>query len=157
MTFDSIIVQVVTFLGSFWVAVGAILMTDSRRRNSARANALAVLTARLEHDQFDRPKSAPAKPGEVLFTIPASTAYCEWVVQSGVLDDKHDRQLIVRILELLGWIYLHREYVRVANLKLFFKPQYSEAQMDSLTLSATDAMFKTGYELYTMLTQKERR
>lgn len=146
--------QVITGIVSFLAAVLSVYATDWLRRRTARTATLGLLTARLKHDKFDRPQTATGKPGEVFVTIPANPAHFDWIMQSGLLDPKGDARLIEKILEFRGWADLQREYVRIANFKIFFKPQ-DEVHMDSLTLSATNGMFKSGHELYVALTQRK--
>lgn len=144
------VIQVITGLVAFLAAVASIAVTDRLRRRSARANALFLLAARLKQDKFHIRKTENVQPGDILYVNPGDNAYLEWILRSGILDPKGDGKLISKILDFSQWLASHGEYVRIANLKMFFKP-IAESRVDQLTLDATNNLYKAGYELYSML------
>jgi len=149
---DALMTQVITGAVAFLVAVASIHVTDGARRKARRNAALQLLTTRLKLDEFDtKPETTEAR--NVLYIIPGHTHFLEWIVQSDLLDPREDGQLIANIVEHLEWVHTHREYVRMWNLKLFFKP-HDERRIDKLALDATEDMHKSGYILYERLSKR---
>ncbi|TMJ10580.1 MAG: hypothetical protein E6H02_07975 [Bacillati bacterium ANGP1] len=150
---ETLVTQAVTGAVAFLAAVASIHITDGARRKARRDAALQLLTTRLKLDEFDTPNPETTEPRNVLYIIPGHTEFLEWIVQADLLDPRDDGQLIANIVEHLEWVHTHREYVRMWNLKLFFKP-HDERRIDKLALDATQDMHKSGYVLYEMLTKR---